>query len=66
MFVSEKQPVLGSFVLSLKSLLKHDQIDIINLHVIKAYQSLTSRGCLKAPFSWRWYYTFTLEELDFL
>ena len=35
--------------------------------VIKACQSLTSRGYLKTQFSWQWYYyTLTPEGLDYL
>ena len=37
------------------------------LQVIKACQSLTSRGYLKTQFSWQWYYyTLTPEGLDYL
>jgi small subunit ribosomal protein S10e len=35
---------------------KHNEIDTKNLYVIKACQSLTSRGFLKTQFSWQWYY----------
>ncbi|KAI7030430.1 hypothetical protein KC366_g10261, partial [Hortaea werneckii] len=35
---------------------KHPDIDTKNLYVIKACQSLTSRGYLKTQFSWQWYY----------
>ncbi|KAF2839704.1 hypothetical protein M501DRAFT_932658, partial [Patellaria atrata CBS 101060] len=46
---------------------KHDQIDTKNLYVIKACQSLTSRGYLKTRFSWQvYYYTLTPEGLDYL
>jgi len=39
----------------------------ILLQVIKACQSLTSRGYLKTQFSWQWYYyTLTPEGLDYL
>ena len=39
----------------------------IPLQVIKACQSLTSRGYLKTQFSWQWYYyTLTPEGLDYL
>ncbi|KAG8630293.1 hypothetical protein KVT40_001912 [Elsinoe batatas] len=35
--------------------------------VVKAAQSLTSRGYLKTQFSWQWYYyTLTPEGLDYL
>lgn len=37
------------------------------IQVIKACQSLTSRGYLKTQFSWQWYYyTLTPEGLDYL
>ena len=37
------------------------------VQVIKACQSLTSRGFLKTQFSWQWYYyTLTPEGLDYL
>ncbi|KAG2166402.1 hypothetical protein D6C84_03328 [Aureobasidium pullulans] len=46
---------------------KHGDIDTKNLYVIKACQSLTSRGYLKTQFSWQWYYyTLTAEGLDYL
>jgi len=46
---------------------KHNEIDTKNLYVIKACQSLTSRGYLKTQFSWQWYYyTLTPEGLDYL
>ncbi|KAK0653216.1 40S ribosomal protein S10-A [Lasiodiplodia hormozganensis] len=46
---------------------KHQDIDTKNLYVIKACQSLTSRGYLKTQFSWQWYYyTLTPEGLDYL
>ncbi|KAK3109319.1 hypothetical protein LTR53_017560, partial [Teratosphaeriaceae sp. CCFEE 6253] len=46
---------------------KHGEIDTKNLFVIKACQSLTSRGFLKTQFSWQWYYyTLTPEGLDYL
>jgi small subunit ribosomal protein S10e len=39
----------------------------IYTQVIKACQSLTSRGYLKTQFSWQWYYyTLTPEGLDYL
>ena len=38
-----------------------------SLYVVKACQSLTSRGFLKTQFSWQWYYyTLTPEGLDYL
>ena len=46
---------------------KHHEIETKNLYVIKACQSLTSRGYLKTQFSWQWYYyTLTPEGLDYL
>lgn len=37
------------------------------MQVIKAMQSLTSRGYVKTQFSWQWYYyTLTPEGLDYL
>ncbi|KAL9113274.1 MAG: hypothetical protein Q9227_002609 [Pyrenula ochraceoflavens] len=46
---------------------KHGDIDTKNLYVIKACQSLTSRGYLKTQFSWQYYYyTLTPEGLDYL
>ena len=37
------------------------------MQVVKAAQSLTSRGYLKTQFSWQWYYyTLTAEGLDYL
>ncbi|KAK3943522.1 40S ribosomal protein S10-A [Diplogelasinospora grovesii] len=45
----------------------HEQTDIRNLYVIKACQSLTSRGYVKTQFSWQYYYyTLTPEGLDYL
>lgn len=38
-----------------------------NLEVIKAMQSLTSKGLVKTQFSWQWYYyALTPEGVDFL
>ncbi|KAF1980418.1 hypothetical protein BU23DRAFT_495851 [Bimuria novae-zelandiae CBS 107.79] len=46
---------------------KHPAIDTKNLFVIKACQSLTSRGYLKTRFSWQYYYyTLTPEGTDYL
>lgn len=46
---------------------KHDEIDTKNLYVIKALQSLTSRGYVKTQFSWQYYYyTLTDEGVEFL
>ncbi|OJJ98013.1 hypothetical protein ASPACDRAFT_1858030 [Aspergillus aculeatus ATCC 16872] len=46
---------------------KHGDIDTKNLYVIKALQSLDSRGYVKTRFSWQYYYyTLTPEGLDYL
>jgi len=46
---------------------KHEDLDVPNLEVIKAMQSLTSRGYVKTQFSWQYYYyTLTNEGLDHL
>ncbi|KKK23601.1 40S ribosomal protein, partial [Aspergillus rambellii] len=46
---------------------KHGDIDTKNLYVIKACQSLNSRGFVKTQFSWQYYYyTLTPEGLDYL
>ncbi|CCH45510.1 40S ribosomal protein S10 [Wickerhamomyces ciferrii] len=46
---------------------KHDEIDTRNLYVIKALQSLTSKGYVKTQFSWQYYYyTLTDEGVEFL
>lgn len=47
---------------------KHDELeDVPNLEVIKAMQSLTSRGLVKTQFSWQYYYyTLTNEGLEHL
>lgn len=40
----------------------HPELEIPNLEVVKACQSLTSRGYVKTQFSWQWYfYTLTPE-----
>ncbi|CAK7203224.1 hypothetical protein SEUCBS139899_005955 [Sporothrix eucalyptigena] len=47
--------------------IQHPEIDTKNLYVIKACQSLTSKGFVKTQFSWQWYYyTLTPEGLDYL
>ncbi|KAH6676055.1 plectin/S10 domain-containing protein [Plectosphaerella plurivora] len=46
---------------------KHPDIDTKNLFVVKAMQSLNSRGYVKTQFSWQYYYyTLTPEGLDYL
>jgi len=46
---------------------QHPQIEVKNLYVIKAMQSLTSREYVKTQFSWQYYYyTLTPAGLDYL
>ncbi|EJD49570.1 hypothetical protein AURDEDRAFT_112437 [Auricularia subglabra TFB-10046 SS5] len=46
---------------------KHDELDVPNLEVIKAMQSLTSKGYVKTQFSWQYYYyTLTNDGLTYL
>ncbi|KAI0292827.1 Plectin/S10 domain-containing protein [Multifurca ochricompacta] len=46
---------------------KHEELEVPNLEVIKALQSLTSRGYVKTQFSWQWYYyTLTPEGVEYL
>jgi small subunit ribosomal protein S10e len=46
---------------------KHEELDVPNLQVIKAMQSLTSRGFVKTQFSWQWYYyVLTPEGVEYL
>lgn len=46
---------------------KHDDLEVPNLEVIKAMQSLTSQGYVKTQFSWQYYYyTLTNEGLEHL
>lgn len=46
---------------------KHEELDVPNLQVIKALQSLTSKGLVKTQFSWQWYYyTLTPEGVEYL
>ena len=46
---------------------KHEDLDVPNLQVIKALQSLTSKGFVKTQFSWQWYYyTLTPEGVEYL
>ncbi|KAG6332298.1 hypothetical protein ID866_6793 [Astraeus odoratus] len=47
---------------------KHEELDdVSNLEVIKAMQSLTSKGLVKTQFSWQWYYyVLTPEGVDYL
>lgn len=47
--------------------IQHDELAVKNLYVIKAMQSLTSKGFVKTQFSWQYYYyTLTDEGLEFL
>ncbi|KAK9321137.1 Plectin/S10 [Lipomyces orientalis] len=46
---------------------KHEEIDTKNLYVIKALQSLDSRGYVKTRFSWQYYYySLTDEGIEYL
>ena len=47
---------------------KHsDELAVPNLEVIKAMQSLTSRGYVKTQFSWQWYYyVLTPEGVEYI
>ncbi|EFP87536.2 uncharacterized protein PGTG_13907 [Puccinia graminis f. sp. tritici CRL 75-36-700-3] len=46
---------------------KHVELDVKNLYVIKACQSLNSRGLIKTQFSWKfYYYTLTDEGIEYL
>ncbi|KAL7748927.1 hypothetical protein RI367_005575 [Sorochytrium milnesiophthora] len=41
---------------------RHQDIDVPNLHVMKALQSLESRGHVKSQFSWQYYYYFLTDK----
>merc|ERR1712116_43366 len=43
-------------------LAKHPEIDVPNLHVMKAMQSLKSRGYVRENFAWRHYYWYLTNE----
>lgn len=46
---------------------KHEELDVPNLEVIKAMQSLTSKSLVKTQFSWQWYYyVLTPEGVEYL
>jgi small subunit ribosomal protein S10e len=46
---------------------KHEELSVPNLEVIKAMQSLTSKGFVKTQFSWQWYYyVLTPEGVEYL
>jgi small subunit ribosomal protein S10e len=42
--------------------INHPKVAVPNLHVIKALQSLTSRGYVKERFAWRHYYWYLTNE----
>ncbi|KAI9022606.1 Plectin/S10 domain-containing protein [Hyaloraphidium curvatum] len=41
---------------------KHQDIDVPNLQVIKALQSMRSRGYVREQFSWQYYYYFLTDS----
>merc|ERR1711976_306148 len=41
---------------------KHPELEVPNLHVIKALQSLKSRGLVKEQFAWRHFYWYLTNE----
>ncbi|GAB6031099.1 ribosomal 40S subunit protein S10A [Chamberlinius hualienensis] len=41
---------------------KHQDLEVPNLHVIKALQSLKSKGYVKEQFAWRHYYWYLTNE----
>lgn len=46
---------------------KHQDIEVPNLHVIKACQSLNSRGFVNTQFSWQYYYySLTDKGIEYL
>ncbi|KAJ3021820.1 hypothetical protein HKX48_007703 [Thoreauomyces humboldtii] len=46
---------------------KHQDVDVPNLQVIKALQSMTSRGYVATKFSWQYYYYYlTNEGIEYL
>eukprot|EP00842_Homolaphlyctis_polyrhiza_P000511 jgi/Hompol1/1460/HPOL_001879-RA len=46
---------------------KHAELDVPNLEVLKAMQSLESRGYVKSQFSWQYYYySLTNEGIEYL
>jgi small subunit ribosomal protein S10e len=46
---------------------KHQTLDVPNLQVIKAMQSLKSRGYVTERFNWQWYYYYlTTEGIEYL
>ena len=48
-------------------LIKHGELEVPNLHVIKLMQSLRSRAFVVVKFSWQWYYyTLTNDGIEYL
>lgn len=46
---------------------KHPSLDVPNLEVVKAMQSLNSKGFVHTQFNWQWYYyVLTDEGLEYL
>ena len=43
---------------------QHPELEIPNLQVIKAAQSLTSRGFVHTQFSWQWYFYTLTDEVS--
>jgi small subunit ribosomal protein S10e len=41
---------------------KHHELDLPNLHVIKALLSMKSRGHVREVFSWQWHYFFLTDS----
>ncbi len=47
--------------------IQHPKLAVPNLHVIKALQSLTSRGLVTERFAWQYYYWYlTNEGIEYL
>lgn len=44
--------------------IKHPELDVPNLEVVKACQSLTSKGYVHTQFSWQWYYYTLTNEVS--
>lgn len=43
-------------------LAKHNELDLPNLHVIKAMLSMKSRGHVREVFNWQWHYFFLTDS----
>jgi small subunit ribosomal protein S10e len=57
----------GVMVAPKNFIVPHPELEIPNLEVVKALQSLTSRGYVHTQFSWQWYfYTLTDEGVEYL